>query len=131
MFDTFYLMKPLTSNPDSGEFYVVGEGFKGINETEIKRLYDILDVFKLNDGIISLEDIPATFISQINQFLEKMSNLNTLATEKQNMLLTCYKEDKNPKMKKYLKCDRFLSLDNLQNIQRPRFEEWIRRYGFS
>ena len=129
-FESVSLFKPYSSNPDSGEFYVVGEGFRGIDERELDRLYEILDNFKLNSGIIKLEDIPETFISQINQFLEKMSNLNTIAIEKQNMLLTCYKDDKNPKLQKYLKCDTFMNPDNLQNIQVPRYNEWIRKYKF-
>mgnify|MGYP003331659914 CR=1 FL=1 len=130
-FEKVSLHKPYTSNPDSGEFYVVGEGFRGIEEDELERLYKMLEQFELNDGLIPRSGMPETFLAQINGFLERMSTLNSMAIEKQNLLLTCYKEDKNPKMKKYLKCDRFLSLDNLQNIQRPRFEEWIKRYGFS
>jgi len=125
------LFKPYTSNPDSGEFYVVGEGFRGIEGNELERLYRVLDRFELNDGIIPQDKMPETFITQMNSFLEKMSALNTMAIEKQNLLLTCYKEGGNPKLKKYLKCDNFLSLDNLQNIQMPRFNEWIKRYGFN
>ena len=85
---------------------------------------------ELNSGIIAKADIPETFIGQINRFLERMTDLNTTAIEKQNLLLTCYKEGENPKIKKYLKCDRFLDADNLQNIQVPRFNEWIKKYKF-
>ena len=125
------LFKPYTSNPDSGEFYVVGTGFRGIEEDELERLYRMLEKFELNQGLIAKDDLPETFLAQMNAFLERMSSLNTMAIEKQNLLLTCYKDGKDPKIQKYLKCDSFLSLDNLQNIQKPRFEEWIKRYGFS
>jgi hypothetical protein len=134
-FNRVSLFKPYTSNPDSGEFYVVGEGFHSIGnhllDELLERLYKILERFELNDGLIAKSGMPETFISQMNAFLDKMSALNTMAIEKQNLLLTCYKDGQNPKLKKYMNCDNFLSLDNLQNIQRPRFEEWIRRYGFS
>jgi hypothetical protein len=63
-------------------------------------------------------------------FLDKMSTLNSMAIEKQNLLLTCYKDGKNPKIKKDLKCDNFLDKDKLQNIQIPRFNEWIKKYEF-
>jgi hypothetical protein len=130
-FDEVSLFKPYSSNPDSGEFYVVGQGFNGIEDEQLERLYKILDKFKLNDGLISKDMIPDTFIAQVNVFLEKMSNLNTMAIEKQNLLLTCYKDSKNPKVNKFLKCDRFLDEDNLQTILVPRYNAWIKKYQFS
>ena len=137
-FDEVSLFKPYTSNPDSGEFYVIGQGFRGIREEELERLYNILDKFELNQGLIPKELLPETFIAQMNVFLEKMSNLNSMAIEKQNLLLTCYKNNsdsknmngKNAKIKKYLKCDKFMDKDRLQEIQVPRFNEWIKKYGF-
>ena len=129
-FEEVSLFKPYSSNPDSGEFYVVGQGFHGIEESALERLYKILDKFKLNDALIPLDSIPETFISQINRFLEKMSNLNTMSIEKQNLLLTCYKDSKNEKLKKYLKCDNFLDKDNLQTILVPRYNAWIKKYQF-
>lgn len=80
-----------------------------------------------------------------------MSDLNAISIEKQNLLLTCYKNEKDheslgksgkhdkdkdnkdnkyEKMRKYLKCDRFLDTDSLQTIQVPRFNEWIKKYKF-
>ena len=65
------------------------------------------------------------------EILKKMSNLNTMAIEKQNLLLTCYKDSQNKQIKKYLKCDRFLNEDNLQTILVPRYNAWIKKYQFS
>jgi hypothetical protein len=124
------LFKPYTSNPDSGEFYVIGQGFLGVDDESLERLYKILERIELNQSIISEDKIPETFVLQISGFLERITNLNVMSIEKQNLLLTCYKDGQNPKLKKYLKCDNFLDKDNLQNIQRPRFEEWIKKYGF-
>lgn len=140
-FDEVSLFKPYSSNPDSGEFYVVGQGFHGIDDNALERLYKILDKFKLNDALIPKESLPETFIAQINRFLEKMSNLNTMSIEKQNLLLTCYKDSKNKdgkdskdskndKLNKYLKCDNFLDKDNLQTILVPRYNAWIKKYQF-
>jgi 23S rRNA U2552 (ribose-2'-O)-methylase RlmE/FtsJ len=129
-FSEVSLFKPYTSNPDSGEFYVVGQGFLGVDDESLDRLYKILERMELNQSIISEDKIPETFVLQISGFLERITNLNVMSIEKQNLLLTCYKDGQNPKLKKYLKCDNFLDKDNLQNIQRPRFEEWIKKYGF-
>lgn len=129
-FSEVNLFKPYTSNPDSGEFYVIGQGFLGVEDELLERLYKILERMELNQSIIPEDKIPETFVFQISGFLDRITNLNVMSIEKQNLLLTCYKDGQNPKLKKYLKCDNFLDKDNLVNIQRPRFEEWIKRYGF-
>ena len=130
-FDSVNLFKPYTSNPDSGEFYVVGRGFKGIDEKQLENLYTILDNFKLNDAIINKEHIPETFLIQINNFLEKMSNLNSINIEKQNLLLTCYKQKHKIKSKNNtLQCNNFLNKNKLKDILIPRYKTWIKIYKF-
>ena len=125
------LFKPYTSNPDSGEFYVVGRGFLGVDDESLERLYKILERMELNQSIIPEDKVPETFTLQINGFIDKITNLNVMSIDKQNLLLTCYKDGQNPKLKKYLKCDNFLDKDNLALIQKPRFDEWIKRYAFT
>ena len=129
-FSEVSLFKPYTSNPDSGEFYVIGQGFLGVEDESLERLYKILARMEVNDSIIPDDKIPETFVFQISGFLERITNLNVMSIEKQNLLLTCYKDGQNPKLKKYLKCDSFLNKDNLVMIQKPRFEEWIKKYEF-
>ena len=151
-FENVNLFKPYTSNPDSGEFYVIGRGFKGIEEHQLTNLYEILDNFKLNDGIIKKEDIPESFVIQINGFIEKISNLNTINIEKQNLLLNCYKEnqDKNKnyykktKKNKIIKnnvsntydikykiyCNKLLNKNTVKELLIPRYKEWIKMYNF-
>jgi hypothetical protein len=150
-FEQVNLFKPYTSNPDSGEFYLVGRGFKGVSETQLNKLYKILDNYEFNNAIIEKDKIPESFVSQIEVFLEKISNLNTIGIEKQNLLLTCYKsslEDKRvrrrkhhsknkydsqskcEKANKYLGCDTFLNETSMQDILVPRFKEWIKVYKF-
>jgi hypothetical protein len=65
MFNEFYLVKPLTSNPDSGEFYVVCKGFKGIEESTYEKLLNILDNFQVNICFFNKKDIPEEFINQV------------------------------------------------------------------
>ena len=136
-FDSVSLYKPNTSNPNNGEFYVIGKGFKGISEEELKNLMTILSTFTLNSCIIEKEHIPETFISQINNFLESMSNINILAIEKQNLLLTCYKnlgeddlENKYEETNKILKCNNFLDEKKIDNMIIPKYKEWVKTFHF-
>jgi len=137
VFDSISLYKPNTSNPNNGEFYVIGKGFKGIEEEHLKNLMSILSQFTLNSCIIEKEHIPETFISQINNFLESMSNINILAIEKQNLLLTCYKnlgedelENKYEETNKILKCNNFLDEKKIDNMIIPKYKEWIKTFDF-
>jgi len=97
----------------------------------------ILSQFTLNSCIIEKEHIPETFISQINNFLESMSNINILAIEKQNLLLTCYKnlgedelENKYEETNKILKCNNFLDEKKIDNMIIPKYKEWIKTFDF-
>lgn len=136
-FEETTLFKPYTSNPDSGEFYVVCKGFKGIDEKQLEKLFDILDGFTLHSAIIEKENIPETFTKQVNTFIELMSSMNTMATEKVNMLIECYNNNKNKDKKinqditnKLLQCDKFLNADNIETILVPRYNQWIKLYEF-
>ena len=147
-FEQVSLFKPYSSNPDSGEFYVVGINFLGISDSQIENLYKILDGFKLNHAIIEKDNIPETFITQINNFIKLMSQLNNDSIEKINLLLTCYdnmpnatgakvakvakgaKGTKDEKIFKLLKCNKFLDENNIETILVPRYNEWIKKYNF-
>jgi len=144
-FEQVSLFKPYSSNPDSGEFYVVGVNFLGISESQIENLYKVLDGFKLNHAIIEKDQMPETFIIQINNFIKNMSQLNNNAIEKTNLLLTCYDNMPNMPNKKskkstsktkdsnlyeLLKCNKFLDEKNIETILVPRYNEWIKRYNF-
>ena len=135
-FDSVSLFKPNTSYPDTREFYVIGKGFKGITDKQLDNLFKILDTFLLNNIIIDIEHIPDTFIKQINNFLESMSNLNVLSIEKQNLLLTCFKtlgendKEKYESTNKILKCDTFFNKKQIENILIPKYKEWIKIFNF-
>jgi hypothetical protein len=142
-FEDVSLFKPYTSDATSGEFYVIGKGFKGIEERDLEKLYTILNQFKVNYAIFPKEALPDTFIKQINNFLELMSHYNMKAYEKQNLLLKCYKEAKETKDKKHKKnndnientsnsinsiieCNTFLNEDKIKEILVPRYNQWIK-----
>ena len=146
VFDTISLFKPNTSNADTTEFYVIGKGFKGIENLQLEKLFKLLDTFELNGNLIEHNKIPETFMMQINNFLKSMSDTNILSIEKQNLLLTCYKNEteeqhnrdgeSDSKSKKYkrtnkiLKCDKFLNPKNIKNIIEPKYNEWVTNFSF-
>jgi len=139
LFDSISLYKPNTSNADNGEFYVIGKGFKGVNEEQLESLFKLLDKFVINTTIIEPKYIPETFINQIMVFLEDMTNLNILNLEKQNLLLTCYKnfEEENTidkkkfqQTNKILKCNNLFNRNKIETMLIPKYKEWVKIFNF-
>ena len=136
-FESMSLFKPNSSNPDTSEFYVICKGFKGIEKSQLESLYNFLDKFELNSSIIEKSKIPSTFLSQINNFLESMSDTNILSIEKQNLLLTCFKSlgekedsDKYKNINKILNCNNFLNEKSIDTMLKPKYNEWIKIFKF-
>ena len=139
-FDSIHLYKPHSSDPESSEFYIVGKGFKEINNTQLENLFTILKHFKVNHSIIDKKYIPESFIKQINIFLKLMSDLNTTTIEQENLYLTCYKNKlesnitKNKasykNVNKYLECDNVIVKNKSDDILIPKYKEWIKKYNF-
>ena len=130
-FDEVTLHKPYSSSYNSGEFYVIGKGFKGIDEEDLESLYEILANFKTNSAIISRENIPETFIYQVNKFAEDVMLLMYKNRVKELLLLTC-NENKNRKndVKEELKCETFLEDKNIQTLLTPRFNIWLKKFKY-
>ena len=134
-FNTMSLYKPNTSAADNGEFYVVCKGFLGINEDKLNHLYHFFNHFKLNNTIIHPEYIPKSFIIQVHNFLNDMSNLNVISIEKQNLLLTCFnslsdKIENNKNINKILNCKQFLDKKSVDTMLIPKYKEWINIFNF-
>jgi len=146
------LFKPYSSDMTSGEFYVVGKGFRGLGADEdavLARLYRVLEKFETNQSLFAADEIPDTFKMQIEGFIRQIVDYNIVGYEKTNLVLTCYKELKRgsgskheirssmsfknrsmEKMEKYLKCGDFLDEDKIEEILVPRYNKWVRLYEF-
>jgi FtsJ-like methyltransferase len=148
------LFKPYSSDMTSGEFYVVGKGFRGLGTDEdaiLARLYTALEKFEANNSLFAAGEIPDTFIIQIEGFIRQMVDYNVIGYEKTNLVLTCYKElehrsrregsrgdsrdegsrsKSREKMEKYLKCGDFLDEDKIEEILVPRYNKWVKLYEF-
>ena len=144
LFDSISLYKPNSSKMNNGEFYVIGKGFKGITTEQLENLFNVIDNFTDYNYIIDYNKIPLTFIYQLNNFLEYMSNINVVAIEKQILLLTCYKNlyekdendedgknlDRYKQTNKILKCNNFFNKKNIDTMLTPKYREWIKIFNF-
>jgi hypothetical protein len=124
MFDELHLIKPLTSNPDSGEFYVVGKGFKGIKDEDYERLLKLLDDFQPNMCFFEKDDIDDTFVRQIVEFAEKIIKMNVDHNEITNLLMTCMIEN-DEIIEKNTNCSKFLNKTYVEKIFSSKYHEWV------
>ena len=129
MFDEVRIIKPHTSNPNSGEFYLVGLKFKGLDENIKNKLLKHLDNFKENMTLFKKDDIPEEFSYQITNFINEMTKNKIIQYDMQNMLFTCIKKEE-PELIKLLKCNKYLNSKYIDKIQESRFKEWIKMYKF-
>jgi hypothetical protein len=125
MFDEFNLVKPLTSNPDSGEFYVVCKGFRGISEDMYEKMMNVLDNFTVNICFFDKKDIPDEFVNQIMDFVDKLLNMNVEHSEITNLLLTCMIH-KNPVIEESTQCSKYLDKKYIEKIHNEKFKEWVK-----
>jgi hypothetical protein len=134
MFDSVRLIKPNTSSPNSGEFYLVGLRFTGLDDSVLNTLIKELDTFKENQCFFKKEEIPEAFTSQVIEFVEKLLELNNKQIEIVNMLLTCIidkdGEKKDKKKKNEKECKKYLDKEFITKIQTKRYKEWIKTYKF-
>jgi hypothetical protein len=129
MFEQVYLFKPYTSKPSSGEFYVIGKKFVGVSDSDLDTLLSVLDNFHLNQTFFNKNKINDSFVRQVFDFVDKMSNYNIQTIEKENFFMTCL-ADKDDKLRKATNCMNYLNPDKLEEIQNKRFKEWTRMYEF-
>ena len=129
MFEEVRLIKPHTSSPNSGEYYVVGLRFIGIDDKVLSKLIKCLDDFKVNNSFFRKDEIPESFTLQVTEFLEKLYNLNNSQLDLVNMLITCI-VNPDPIILKATNCQKYLDEEFIKKIQTKRYKEWIKTYKF-
>ena len=72
MFDELILVKPLISSPNSSEFYIIGKGYKGIDDNYYQTLLSLLENFKGNECLFEKSAIPNEFVNQLLDFFSKI-----------------------------------------------------------
>ena len=128
MFETVTLIKPLTSNPISGEFYVVGKSFRGISKEHFEKIINTLDNFKPNQCIFPQKVIPEEFIKQIIEFNNNILQLNIKSENMRIEYLQCFSKDN--KIKEELNCNKYINSKYYNNIKNQKFKEWVNVFKF-
>lgn len=121
-FREIHLIKPLTSSPNSGEFYIVGLGFKGITNIDYENIISNIDNFQTNQCLFKKNEIPINFSNQIIDFINNLQNVNTKMYVIKIKLVECIKEKSN--------CNQLTNDNILKDIQKQKFKEWINMYKF-
>lgn len=127
-FEEFSMVKPLTSSPNSGEFYVIGKNFKGITEEQHDKLLKVLKNFEKNNCFFDMNDIPKKFVDKVLNFNTELSNLIIKQGNEKTKLFNCYfKTDKD----KEELCNSLLDINIMKQVNYSRFMNWISNNKFS
>lgn len=130
MYKKVYLVKPSMSSEDSGEYYIVGKKFRGLDEDTQKELLNMLDNFKINTTFVDLQD---DIVNQIIEFFTKVTDLNTKYVMKLNILAQCNDVNFRKIMHSYLdKTGCTYYLDSKKYIKKviELNEEWLSENKF-
>jgi hypothetical protein len=128
MFETVILIKPMTSSPISGEFYVVGKTFRGLSEEHFNNIINTLSDFKPNQCIFPEKEIPEAFFKQVKEFNKTILDLNINYGEIRNDYLNCLENDKA--INETLECSKYLDPKYTKNMQNTKFKEWVNKFNF-
>jgi hypothetical protein len=129
MFEDVYMVKPLSSNPISGEFYVIGKKFIGIDDIMFNKLLKLIENFEVNMCFFKKESIPDYFIKQIFNFFGNLINLNVDFLDIQNTLLTCL-TTRDEVIEKVTGCRKYLNPKYMEDMNKAKFEKWVEIYDF-
>jgi translation initiation factor 2 beta subunit (eIF-2beta)/eIF-5 len=129
-FEYIYITKPVTSNPNSGEFYLVGINFRGISDNELNDYLYMLDNFKLNSCWFNKDDLPKDFIDNVTKALLDIYNININNAVLRNVLYMCYYKNLPDNKKQLLDCNNQTNTNYHTDLRKPIFDEWIREHKF-
>jgi hypothetical protein len=128
-FKSVKFIKPKTSNPVSGEFYVVGMDFQGVGDSQLEKLYVHLDNMNQNECFIRESDLPDKFIKQVVQFFITLNEFNIEQKDLRLDLLNCSIELKNNKQSsdyvKKMNCRNYTSRMWIDKFIENKVEAWI------
>lgn len=124
-FDLLYLYKPYSSNPYSGEFYIVGKNFTGITDAVLNDLLAVQDKFEMNQTFIAQKDISEEFVLQVYNFLNNLIELNINTLEKRAFLHQCVNDPDD-----IVGFKKLIEEDHIKTIRERRFDMWVDMFEF-
>ena len=128
MFETVILTKPMSSSPNSSEFYVIGKSFRGISDEHFNKLLDILRNFKINQCIFAQKEIPNVFVNQAISFYNKIIDLNISNYKLKNDIYNCLENDKI--ITEAIGCDKYTNPKYLNDLLNRKNKEWVKEFKF-
>ena len=132
-FEKIEFLKPNTSNPHSGEFYIVGKNFLGIDEKQLDLLLKHLDNHTDNETWFAKDDLDEKIVSQILKFMTDLMSFN--ATQKDiiyqlnECLLATKKRDSKMIVEK--KCKKYMNKTYTDNMLEKGILQWVKKTGFN
>ena len=124
-FNKVQIIKPTSSSPLGGEFYLIGFQKKASADKLIDKYLNKLDTFKVNQPLFFKKDIPDEFYYNVFKFLELIVGLNIKTITYQNYITNCII---NEKEKDRLKECEILSEGSFVKISKNRVNEWLKMY---
>jgi 23S rRNA U2552 (ribose-2'-O)-methylase RlmE/FtsJ len=129
MFKEFHMIKPLSSSPGSGEFYVVANGFLGLPDDVKNKLLLALENFKVNQPIFEMDDIPKSFVAKVCKFINKLMDRNIENSMITGELIKCHLK-KGPRTIKKIDCNYYFGPE-FRDIKDNNMEKWLKKYKFT
>jgi len=122
LYETVNIYKPFTSRIANSEKYIICTNFKGIDETLLNKLFDILDKWnnKYHKETINhiFEKIPFEFIEKIKEINTEIINLQITSI---NYAINIIKNNKHVLDKKWY--------DLTIKMQIQKAVEWCKKYN--
>ena len=129
-FNKVIIMKPVTSNPRSSEYYIIGIGFKGISDEELNILYNVLQNFNnetINQCVFNKAELNTQTLSDISNGIKKILELNLNQNKIQLLIWRCnFEENKDIQIEQ--KCNDVLKYHYKFEI--PLFKKWIQTNNY-
>jgi hypothetical protein len=125
MFDEVRLVKLLISSSNSSEFYIIGKGYKGIDDNTYQTLLALLENFSGNLCLFKKSDIPNEFVNQLLDFVNRIININVDYREIYNLLLTCM-INKNEVINEKTQCNQYLDNKYITELHLEKCKEWYK-----
>lgn len=127
LFKNVRLIKPYCGSHTEGDYYVIGFGFKGIEDSLWKKLLDGLGSYH---SFLKEKDISESFWRQILSFIQNTTHVRNDYIELQNTLLTCFLTN-DEIIQREINCQKYINSRYINQINKKRFESWIKINNYS
>jgi len=130
LFKEVNLIKPVSSSPNSSEFYVVCMGFnKKIGDILYPKLLECLENLKENECLFPEDTMPKSYVNQFLAFIQSITNLNDRNRVLKCAAYTCLGKASS-EFKNSVNCSKYLSPVKLEELQDKRFKMWVKKMNF-